>query len=65
MESVILPKKELYMTCIELLPGPSRCKRGIPVARLFRHYLYEGNHMKCPLKRMEKMMKGGLKEYVT
>jgi len=46
------------MNCIELLAEPSRCKRGIPVARLFRHYFCEGDHKECPLKRMEKMGKG-------
>jgi len=45
------------MNCIELLAEPSRCKRGIPVARLFRHYFCEGNHKRCPLKRIEKMEK--------
>ena len=46
------------MSCIEFLAGSSRCKLGIPVARLFRHYFCEGNHKGCPLKRMEKMEKG-------
>ena len=45
------------MNCIELLAEHSRCKRGIPVARLFRHYFCEGDHKGCPLKRMEKMEK--------
>jgi len=46
------------MKCIEFLDVPSRCKRGIPVARLFRHYFCEGNHKGCPIKRIEKMEKG-------
>lgn len=45
------------MNCIEFLAGTSRCKLGIPVARLFRHYFCEGDHKGCPLKRMEKMGK--------
>jgi len=56
--TVILSRKESYMNCIEFLAGPSRCKLGIPVARLFRHYFCEGDHKGCPLKRMEKMGKG-------
>jgi hypothetical protein len=45
------------MKCNEFLTEPSRCSRGIPVARLFRHYICEGNHNGCPLKRMEKVGK--------
>ena len=52
------------MKCTEFLAEPSRCRRGIPVARLFRHYFCEGNYKQCPLKSMENMMKGGLKKYV-
>jgi hypothetical protein len=58
MKSIVLSRKESSMNCIELLAGASRCKRGIPVARLFRHYFCEGDHKGCPLKRMEKMGKG-------
>ena len=46
------------MNCIEFLAEHSRCKRGIPVARLFRHYICEGDHERCLLKSMEKMEKG-------
>jgi uncharacterized protein YlaI len=46
------------MNCIELLAEPSRCQRGIPVARLFRHYFCESDHKRCPIKSMEKMEKG-------
>ncbi len=45
------------MNCVELLAKHSRCRRGIPVARLFRHYFCEGNPKVCPLKRMEKVEK--------
>jgi hypothetical protein len=45
------------MKCVEYLTEYSRCMRGIPVARLFRHYFCEGNHKGCPLKSMEKMKK--------
>lgn len=45
------------MNCIDFLAEPSRCKRGIPVARLFRHYFCEGDHKGCPLKKMGKMEK--------
>lgn len=45
------------MNCVEFLAEPSRCKRGIPVARLFRHYFCEGDHKGCPLKKLEKMEK--------
>ena len=45
------------MNCIEFLAEPSRYKRGIPVARLFRHYFCEGDHKRCPLKKVEKMEK--------
>ncbi len=41
------------MNCTEFLAGPSRCKRGVPVARLFRHYYCEGDHSRCPLKKVE------------
>jgi len=51
MESTSLTGKELSMKCNEFLAELSRCKRGIPVARLFRHYFCEGNHKGCPLKR--------------
>jgi hypothetical protein len=50
MESLILSRKELPMSCIELLAEQSRCKRGIPVARLFRYYFCEGNYKRCPLE---------------
>ena len=43
------------MNCTEYLAESSRCERGIPVARLFRHYFCEGDHKGCPLKRMKKM----------
>jgi len=42
------------MNCIEFLAESSRCKRGIPVARLFRHYFCEGDNDGCPLKKREK-----------
>jgi hypothetical protein len=58
MKSIVLSRKESYMNCTEFLAEPSRCKRGIPVARLFRHYFCEGDHNGCPLKGMEKMGKG-------
>ena len=45
------------MNCIDFLAEPSRCKRGIPVARLFRHYFCEGDHKGCPLKKHEKLEK--------
>lgn len=45
------------MKCIEFLGEYSRCKLGIPVARLFRHYYCEGDHKTCPLKRMEEAKK--------
>ncbi|MBS1114261.1 MAG: hypothetical protein H6Q92_2024 [Nitrospirae bacterium] len=45
------------MSCIEFLAAQSRCKRGIPVARLFRHYFCEGNHKVCPIKETEKTAK--------
>ncbi len=45
------------MKCIEFSAAYSRCKRGIPVARLFKHYYCEGDHKTCPLKRMEKTKK--------
>ena len=45
------------MNCIELLAEPSRCKRGVPVARLFRHYFCEGDYMGCPIKGTEKTAK--------
>ena len=45
------------MNCIEFLAEPSRCKRGIPVARLFRHYFCESDHKRCPLKKLEKIDK--------
>jgi len=47
------------MNCIEFLAESSRCKRGIPVAHLFRHYFCEGDHESCLLKNMKKTMKGG------
>ena len=46
------------MKCTEFLAEPSRCRRGIPVARLFRHYFCEGDHKRCLLKSMERMEKG-------
>ena len=45
------------MKCNEFLAELSRCKRGIPVARLFRHYFCEGNHKGCPIKGTEKPAK--------
>ena len=45
------------MKYIEFLAEHSRCKRGVPVAHLFRLYFCEGNHKGCPLKRMEKTEK--------
>ncbi len=45
------------MQCIEFLGEYSRCKRGIPIARLFRHYYCEGDHGSCPLKRIDKTKK--------
>ena len=45
------------MKCNEFLAELSRCKRGIPVARLFRHYFCEGNHKGCPIKGTEKTAK--------
>jgi hypothetical protein len=41
------------MKCIEFVAEHSRCKRGMPVAALFRHYFCESNHTRCPLKRDE------------
>ena len=46
------------MNCMDFLAEPSRCKRGIPVARLFRHYFCEGDHDGCPLKKREKPRRG-------
>jgi len=57
MKSMVLSRKESQMNCIEFLAEPSRCKRGIPVARLFRHYFCESDHKRCPLKKLEKMDK--------
>lgn len=45
------------MKCIEFLAEYSRCERGIPVGHLFRHYFCEGNHKRCPLKKIVKMEK--------
>lgn len=45
------------MNCIELLAESSRCKRGMPVARLFRHYFCEGDHKGCPIKKLKKIDK--------
>ena len=45
------------MNCIEFLAEASRCRRGMPVGRLFRQYFCEGIPKRCPLKRMEKMEK--------
>ncbi len=43
------------MKCMEFLSDHSRCRRGVPIARLFRHYFCEGNHVKCPLRKVGKM----------
>jgi len=46
-------ERSVIMKCCEFLTEQSRCKRGIPVARLFRHYFCEGNHARCPLKTID------------
>ena len=38
------------MKCSDLSADIARCNKGIPVARLFRHYFCEGDHARCPLK---------------
>ena len=38
------------MKCNDLLTDFARCKKGVPVARLFRYYFCEGDHNRCPLK---------------
>ncbi len=43
-------EKESHMKCTDFFTEYSRCKRGMPVAPLFRHYFCEGNHKRCPLK---------------
>ena len=47
------------MKCVEYLAEYSRCKRGVPVARLFRHYFCEGNHKGCPLKKVKTVARHG------
>jgi hypothetical protein len=41
------------MKCSDLSTDFTRCKKGIPVARLFRHYFCEGDHNRCPVKKCE------------
>jgi hypothetical protein len=53
------------MNCIDFLAVHARCKRGIPVARLFRHYFCEGDHNGCPLKKREKLRRGLLRGHRT
>ncbi len=38
------------MKCTDFFIEHARCRRGMPVAPLFRHYFCERNHAKCPLK---------------
>jgi hypothetical protein len=41
------------MKCSDLAADFTRCKKGTPVARLFRQYFCEGDHNRCPLKKCE------------
>jgi hypothetical protein len=42
------------MKCNHFITEFSRCKCGIPVARLFRHYFCKRNAFECPFKKMER-----------
>jgi hypothetical protein len=46
------------MKCSDLSADRARCKRGIPIARLFRHYFCEGDYKRCPLKKPDKTGRG-------
>ncbi len=46
------------MKCGDLLAEYSHCRRGMPVAAVFRQYFCEGNHARCPLKRDVSVRKG-------
>jgi hypothetical protein len=45
------------MKCVALLEEDKRCLRGMPVARLFRHYFCETNPQKCPFLLWEKSLR--------
>jgi len=48
------------MKCVDLLTSHSRCRRGIPVTRLFRSYFCEGNHGKCPIRMNDDTKRRGV-----
>jgi hypothetical protein len=45
---------EENMECTDFIMEFSRCKRGIPVAPLFREYFCKRNPFKCPFKKLGK-----------
>lgn len=45
------------MKCNNFISEFSRCKCGIPVARLFIHYFCKSNPCECPFTRMDKLQR--------
>lgn len=55
-EIILLTEEK--MKCNDLSPDVNRCKKGIPVANLYRHYFCERDHDRCPLKSRQRAYPG-------